>query len=430
MSEELAFLATCDLVALVRGRALRKDSVLVSEKTVGWVPADISLSAFGSIEEPNPFGSLGDLRLVADPSTEVSLSTIAEVGRPLSVFLANQVLPDGSPWDCDLRTHAQRSIAELKSQYGIDLVASFEHEFVLVDPFTAEGSPFGLDSFRLAEPFGSDLFESLAANGLEPENWLAEYGAGQFEITVRPAPAMVAADRAILLREIVRDVARIHGKRASFSPLPKIDGVGNGVHVHLSLYKDGEPVTYDSTQPGGLSHLASTAFAGILEHAAALQAWTAPSQISSYRLKPHRWSSGGAFAAVQDREALLRICPLVKIGSGDPIQSFNVEYRAADATANPWVVISVLTRALIAGLDAGKPISKIYTLDDPATADSVPTLPNSLEEAISELLNDVTVLSWFSPDLLEAHLGIRRNEARELAELTPSEKCERYFRVY
>ena len=430
MSDRLAFLATCDLTALVRGRALRRDSVVVSGKSVGWVPADISLSAFGSIEEPNPFGSLGDLRLVADLDTEISLQQIDGQGHPLSVFLAEQRLPDGSPWVCDPRTHARQAVTNLKSKYGIDLIASFEHEFVLVDPFATSGSPFGLDSYRMAEPFGSDLFSTLAANVLEPENWLAEYGIGQYEVTVAPAPAVDAADRAIMLRAIVRCTARVNGQRASFSPLPKFDGAGNGVHVHLSLYKDGEPITYDATQPGNLSKVASIAFAGILEHASALQAWTGPSQISSYRLQPHRWSSGGNFIAVQDREALLRICPIVSIGSADPAQGFNVEYRAADATANPWLVISVLARALTAGIDKGIPIANIYSLDTPARHEQVESLPATIDEAISALLADEVVLSWFAPDLLEAHLGIRRSEARELADLTPSEKCERYFRVY
>jgi glutamine synthetase len=370
------------------------------------------------------------LRLFPDLKTEITLPSIGG-DTPLSVFLANQVLPDGSPWDSCPRTHAANSIALLAEKFGIDLVASFEHEFTLIkEGANSEGSPFGLDSFRIAEPFGSDLVAILTRNGLEPENWLAEYGSNQFEITLKPAPALIAADRAVLLREIVRDTARRHGMRASFVPLPAPDAVGNGVHVHLSFQRDGQSITFDATMPGNLSALASHAMAGILKHAPALQAWTAPSQISALRLKPHRWSSAGIYVAVQDREALLRICPVNSLGGSDPATSFNVEYRAADATANPWLVISVLTRAAIAGLTLGQPIAKIYTEAISYDDHSIPRLPETLEEALVALDCDDEVKSWFASDLLSAHIGIRASEAAELFGLTDIEKCERYSRVY
>jgi glutamine synthetase len=429
VAKPLAFIATCDLVALVRGRSLFRDGVLNDSKNVGWVPADLSLNAFGGINDDNPYGSVGDLRLLPDLSTEVTLPGIH--GQALSIFLANQVLPDGSPWDSCPRSHAQNSIHQLFADHGIELVASFEHEFTLTnEQGSPEGSAFGLDSFRIAEPFGSELVSILESNGLEPENWLAEYGSRQFEITVKPAPALVAADRAILLREIVRDTARRHGMRASFVPLPSIESVGNGVHVHLSFKKDGKQITFDATAPGNLSMVASQAAAGILKHAAALQAWTAPSQISALRLKPHRWSSAGIFAAVQDREALLRICPVNTIHGADPSTSFNIEYRAADASANPWLVISVLARSISSGISAGKPLDRIYTEPIGEGDTSVPLLPEDLNAAIIALQADDEVLSWFSHNLLEAHLGIRRSEAEELEGLTANEKCERYSRVY
>ena len=430
MSTPLAFIATCDLVGLVRGRSLSRDAVVNHGKSVGWVPADLSLNAFGGIDDDNPFGSVGDLRLLPDLSTEITLPSIG-AAAPLSIFLANQVLPDGSPWSSCPRTHAQESIAQLKAVHGIDLVASFEHEFALISLMPIpEGSAFGLDSFRIAEPFGSELVSLLESNGLEPENWLAEYGANQFEITVKPSPAMIAADRAVLLREIVRDTARRHGLRASFVPLVSPTAVGNGVHVHLSLSKNGLPITFDPTQPGNLSELASFAAAGILAHAGALQAWTASSQISALRLQPHRWSSAGIFAAVQDREALLRICPLTTLNGADPAASFNLEYRAADATSNPWLVISVLARAITAGITAGKRVDPIHTEPISYEDPSIKRLPESITKAIESLKSDPEVLSWFSEELLAAHLGIRTSEEIELSGLTDEEKCERYSRVY
>jgi glutamine synthetase len=418
MPAPLTFLATCDLVALVRGRAL--ETPAGNGSTVGWVPADLALSSFGAIWDENPFGSLGDLRL--RPVLGNSFQMPAQVGAAaMTISLAQQVLPDGTPWINDPRTFAMNALDELNSEFGIELIASFEHEFLLFGR-THPGSAFGLDALRAVEPFGSELVQLLRDNGLEPENWLAEYGVNQFEITLGATDALKAADHAVVLREFVRDLARIHGLRASFTPLANPESVGNGVHVHLSLSKNGKPITYDPASPGNLSDTASKAFNGILRHAAALLPFTAPSQISFLRLQPHRWSSGGAFIAVQDREALLRICPVNTSGTAPAEKTFNVEFRAADATANPWIVIGVLAKALIAGLRDDQRIAHIGATDSP--------LPRTLDEAILALRQDSQVMSWFPQELLDTHLGIRTVEKAALENLSDEQKCERYLNVY
>ena len=418
MSVPLSFIATCDLVGLVRGRALH--SPIELDTTVGWVPADLAITSFGGIWEENPFGSLGDLRLRPIETGSFSFPGIGGA-EGTKLRIANQLLPDGSVWANDPRHFAERALAELKSEFGIDLIASFEHEFLLRG-LASEGSPFGFDALRIAEPFGSELVQALVDNGMNPENWLPEYGAGQFEITLKATDALTASDHAIVLREIVRDLARKNNLRATFVPLPHPDSVGNGVHIHLSLWRDGMPITFDASKAGNLSSVASKAFNGILKHAPALLAFTAPSQISFLRLQPHRWSSGGSFIAVQDREALLRICPINAISKTPVEQSFNVEYRAADATANPWIVIGTLARALMEGLRENVEISEIGATEAP--------LPRSLDEALDALQSDDEVKSWYPQELLDTHIGIRTVEKAALEELSEAEKCERYGHVY
>jgi glutamine synthetase len=426
---ELAFVATCDLVAMVRGRALPRAALLHSGTGVGWVPADLALTAFGGIADPNPFGSLGDLRLLPDLTTEVLLPPAATGGDPLSLFLANQTNLDGTPWECDPRNALSLAIAKLFAASGLTVMASFEHEFTLqsLDGASLAGSPFGLDALRAVEPFGTQLLAALATAGLEVENWLPEYGAGQFEITLKPADALVAADRAIILREIVRDIARVNSLRVSFAPLQSTTSVSNGVHVHLSLWRDGVPITYQKASVGDISPLAASAFAGILDHAEALLAWTAPSQISFLRLKPHRWSSGAICIAKQDREALLRICPVLEFGGGDPARAFNIEYRAADATANPWLVLAVLMHAMIDGLEKGSVLPDILLGAGDVAAR---LLPSTLDEAIAAFKADAIANSWFASDLVATHFGIREEESRAVAGLTDDEKCARYSSVY
>lgn len=425
---ELAFVATCDLVAMVRGRALPRAVLLHGGTGVGWVPANLALTAFGGIADPNPFGSLGDLRLLPDPDSEVLLSPSTIGGDPLSLFLANQTNLDGTAWECDPRSALEVAIAKLEVSSDLHVMASFEHEFTLqlLDGSSLAGSPFGLDAFRAAEPFGTQLLVALSTAGLEFENWLPEYGAGQFEITLKPEGALVAADHAIILREIVRDVARANSFRASFSPLLNTTSVSNGVHVHLSLWRDDVPVTYQRGTPGELSPLAAGAFAGILKHAEALLAWTAPSRISFLRLKPHRWSAGAICIAKQNREALLRICPIVEFGGGDVAAAFNVEYRAADATANPWLVLAVLIHAMTEGLEEGGVLPEILLGDERAAR----PLPSTLDEAIAAFKADSIASAWFAPDLVATHLAIREAESVAMVGLTDDEKCARYSSVY
>lgn len=296
-------------------------------------------------------------------------------------------------------------------------------------PLTA---PFSFARFRSGEPFGTDLVQLLDGTGLNPDSWLPEYGAGQYEVTLGAANGLIAADRAILLRELVRDLARRRGLRVTFAPLLEPGGVGNGVHVHLFLRDaEGGPAFWDPGRPGRLSRLGARFAAGILQHAAALTAVTAPSVASFLRLVPHRWSAGGIFLADRNREALLRICPLVSLGGRDPAGQLRLEYRGCDATANPWLVLGILVRAALEGIrhDYAEPVvfSEAATDEDLA---SVPALPKSLEEALAALEADATVRSWFHPDLLATHLSVKRSELATVAHLDEAGRCHAIADVY
>ena len=431
MSEQWAFIATCDLVAQVRGRSAPYQKIVSNGGGVGWVPADLAMNAFGPIADPNPFGSLGDLRLIPDLSTEITFPITEPLHTATKLILANQRNPDLSPWRSCPRTFLENAIARMDSEFGIEVMASFEHEFALTnkDGSKIAGLPFGFDSYREVEGFGTELIEMLSTNGFDPESFLPEYGKGQFEVTIAPTSALIAADRAILLREIVRDMAKRHNMVASFAPLIAPDSVGNGVHVHLSLWRDGKPLTYEAGQPGDLSPLSQRAFAGILHHAQALVALTAPSQISFLRLQPHRWSAGGICIAKENREALLRICPQIKFAHESQAKSFNVEYRAADATANPWIVLGSLIHAMVEGLTTDTPVDRVIDAELDSTDGIIP-VPHTLEEALEYLSRDTVVQNWFDADLLSTFIGIRASEAASMKDLTPEERCARYVSVY
>ena len=423
------FVATHDLAGQTRGRAVpmsSHDKVLTTG--TGWVPANLGITAFGSIAPGIPFGSTGDLRLMPDKATQIEMP--GDDHRPgMLLYLADQTELDGSPWDCCPRTFLRRALDDLRTSTGLDVVASFEHEFML-DVVAA--APFSLQRHRVAEPFGSDLLTLLESTGLQPENWLAEYGAGQFEVTVAPASGLTAADRAVLLRDLVRDLAVRHGHHATFAPVSEPGATGNGVHIHLSLQDgQGRPVLYEPDRAGSLSAVGAQFSAGILRHAAAVSAFTASSPISFLRLKPHRWSVGGVFLGERNREALVRISPTTTVGGQSEGTQFNLEYRAADATANPWIALGVLVRAGLEGITGGYPEPTVWPESATETElDGVPALPESLSDALAAVEADDAVRSWFHPDLLTTYLAVKRSEIAAVADLSEAEQVARVRDVY
>jgi glutamine synthetase len=256
-------------------------------------------------------------------------------------------------------------------------------------------------------------------------------------VTLAPADGLTAADRAVLVREIVRDLVDALGQHASFAPLVDPDCSGNGVHVHLSLRDaDGVPAMYDPSRPGRLSAAAGSFAAGILSHARSLVAFTAPSAISYLRLVPHRWSAGYAFLGNRNREALLRVCPTVEMAGKDPARQLNLEYRAADAASNPWLVLGLLVRAGLDGIRDGLSAPALVdgevdnlTSDERAAA-GVQELPGSLSAALELLKADDTVTGWLDPQLLATFLSIKRDELELADSLAPKEQCRRYADIY
>jgi glutamine synthetase len=425
------FVATCSLAGQVQGRSYAGG---VTEgralQDVGWVPANLAIGAFGHLADDNVFGSGGDLRLRPDPDAVFRIDLPGE--RPsVDLVLADQVNLDGSDWDSCPRTFLRDALDDLYEATGARVTAAFEHEFVLRS--LGDTPPFGFSRHRTVEPFGSLLLQALADAGLEPENWLPEYGDRQFEITVRPAGGLAAADQAIALREIVREVADATGHDVTFAPILRTGGGGTGVHVHVSLWDDdGRPMLHDADQPGRLSALGRRLGAGIVAHAGAVTAMTAPSPSSFHRLQPHTWSSAGAFLAERNREAMLRICPTTATDEAGIARQLHLEFRAADATANPWLVLGTLIRAGLTGLaDDSIPDPAVWPeeIAEPDLA-AMPALPTSAAGAVEALEASDAASAWFSRDLLSTYLTVKRDDLAQLEGCDDDTVCARVADVY
>jgi glutamine synthetase len=423
-AEELVMFLHTDLSAITRGRAVALPELAERLPSgVGWVPANAALTAFGGIADPNPWGSVGDVRLLPDPETEVRVADLPGVS-PLHFVQCDVVNLDGTGWPACPRVFLKRVVKEFADETGLSVVAAFEHEFYLrSDAAPAPvGAPFSLEALRRADRFGALLIGSLRAAGLEPHTFLPEYGFGQFEVSCEPAPALRAADRAVAVREVVRDVARSVGWRATFTPVLEPGLPANGVHVHLSLLdRSGRPAGYDAASNLGMSAVAASFAGGVLAHLPALCAFAAPSMISYIRLAPHNWSASVASVG-SDRESAIRI-PGIWGGArtADPGSQFNLEFRFPDAAACPHLLLGLLVRAGLQGIRADA---------TDLALDAGDSLPQSLEAAIAALNSDQTARSWLPPELLETYLAVKTTEIAHLRDRSPIEACEVYLDIY
>ena len=438
MSEpgELVAIVCCDLGAIVRGRSLLASELPAALSVgVGWVPANHALTPLGPVAEGNPFGSIGDLRLLPDPDTRTRVDGAGDDGA-LELLLCDLVETDGRPWECCPRRFLREALDELEAELGGRLLASFEHEFQLPSD-SPSALPFSLEAQRLGEPFATNVMDALTQAGVEPERIFPEYAPHQFEIPVAAAEGVLGADRAVVFREVVREIARREGRRASFTPLLDPRDAGNGVHIHLSVIdRDGDSLFYDPARAGCLSEIGERFAAGILLHARALNALTAPSPVSAVRLQPHRWSAGAVCLAQRNREALLRIPPLVEIADADPARQLRLEYRGADAAANPYLALGALLRAGLDGVRARLPAPTILDRD-PAQLEGaeaerfgVGALPGSLEEAMGALAEDATARSWLGSLLYDAYASVKRAEIDAARDVEIEELCARYGAIY
>jgi glutamine synthetase len=435
--DELVALLYPDLSGLSRGRAVPLRRLERDMRTgVGWVPADQAITVFGPLAEPNPWGSLGDLRLVPDPATRTRVALWPDA-PPLHFVLCDALAMDGTPWHACPRALLQGALRRLASETGLRLFAAFEHEFVLQGHSPAPAPAFSMESLRLAEPLGLQLSAALRLAGLELETFLPEYGEDQFEVTIAPRDALAAADAASTVRELVREIARRLGWRASFAPIVRPDGSGNGLHVHMS-FRDaqGAPVTHDPGRPGGLSLAAGRFAAGVLAHLPAICAAAAPTTVSYLRLVPHRWSAGAACLAAGDREAVLRIPTPTEFGGADAAGQARLELRAADGACSPHFTLALVVLAGLEGIrDELEPPPVAAGDLDALPADElrrlgVGRMPGSLAEALDAFDADALVRAAVPDDLRVAYVAMKRLEIELLDGASDEQACARYARVY
>ena len=292
------------------------------------------------------------------------------------------------------------------------------------------------EGYSPAPPFDSTadlrwtIVETLNSVGIETFVDHHEVATGgQQEIGITHDTLVKQADRAQWYKYIVRNVTRQHGAVATFMPKPIYGDNGSGMHCHQSLWKDGEPLFYDSNGYAGLSQIARWYVGGLLKHAPSVLAFAAPSTNSYTRLVPGYEAPVNLAYSARNRSAAVRI-PTYESSPA----AKRIEFRPPDGTANAYLAFSAMLMAGIDGIqqqiDPGDPLDRnIYDLS-PEEAAGVPTVPASLDAALDALEADHDFLlagGVFTQDLLDQWFDQKRGEAAELSLRPTPYEYELYF---
>jgi glutamine synthetase len=376
-------------------------------------------------------GPVGDLRLHLD----LDRLTVLASQPGWAWAPADRYDQEGAEHPMDQRTLARRA-ADRLTEAGFEAKLAFEVEWVV----TAESAPDDPGSAVLGPGYGyarlsqhaeylRSLVSTLDAQDVLVDQIHPEYATGQFELSVAATDPVRAADTAVLVRETIRTVSRTHGLRASFTPKFLPEGVGNGGHVHLSLWAGERNAFSGGDGPFGMSRDAESFSAGILGRLPALLAVGAPSVVSYLRLEPHHWA--GVFTAwgLENREAPVRF---VRGVAGERERAANLEVKCFDQTANPYLVVAALIFAGLAGIADGAGLPEPVDVDPGELSEEdrsrlgVRRLPVSLGESVDAFESDPVLTKSFGPQLSRTLVDLRRAEITALASKSPDEITAAY----
>jgi len=434
--EKMIFVATHDVAGKLRGKAFpAADIGKRLRRGVGWTPTNVQITCFDAIAE-SPYGALGDLLLVPDANTEIKVDF--QDDRPAEHMMLGDICElDGSPWECCTRSILKAALARLEAVAGLTLTAAFEHEFQLKGAHRPIGDAYSRAGYRDQAWFAETLMGAMRTAGLHPDTFMKEYGVDQYEVTMAPSDGLRAADASTILREVTHFVAMRAGDAATFTPIRAPEGVGNGVHIHMSFSDaDGNPATYDENGPHGMSKPTGAFLAGVLKYIDSIVALTAPSVLSYRRLTPHRWSAAYNNLGVRDREAAVRICPTTASDPESVARQFNFEYRAADAAASPHLALAAILHAGIQGIEEDLPppeaTEEDLSLLPAADLESrgFIRLPQTLPEALERFASNSVVTNWFPGQFANVYKLHKEGEMAFLKDMDDPEIFAAYEAAY
>ncbi|MEM8789239.1 MAG: glutamine synthetase family protein [Pseudomonadota bacterium] len=430
MPEHFTFLGNQELNGIVRGRSVpsaRADAAL--RDGLPWVPANLTIGALNTLPADNPFGPVGEIRLMPDPDARVTLRRADTPSFDLA--LCDFTERDGRPWDCCPRTALKAAARDLETETGLTMKVAFEHEFTLHGLNEPTHVAFSLSAGRAGAQLADRVLSILETGGFTLDQFVAEYAPGQYEIAGQPTDPVDAADRTVLTLEAIRAAARDLNLRASF--LPKADpmAAGNGVHIHVSFWRDGRNVTFGD---GWVGAEVGAFLAGVLNAAEPLTLVSNTTCNSYARYRPQSWVGTYVCAGLMNRETMVRVIPRQTAADGTH-PGATLEFRTSDATANAYLALTGFIRAgldgMAAQLDAPQNVAVDPATFNPAErkAQGLRHLPTQMQALLSED-TIATLDAWLGTGLGAAYVSCRRNDVKHLQELDEAELLSRISLVY
>ncbi|SDQ03916.1 type I glutamate--ammonia ligase [Quadrisphaera sp. DSM 44207] len=430
----------CDLPGVMQHFNVPASTVDAGFFTEGQMFDGSSIRGFQAINE-------SDMKLVPDVDTAYVDPFRSEKTLNINMSIVDPITND--PYSRDPRQVAAKAEAYLQST-GIADTAFFapEAEFYIFDDVRFQTSQsesyYHIDSIEAAwntgrveeggnrgykTPYKGGYFPvpptdhyadlrdqmtlALDAQGLEVERAHHEVGtAGQAEINYRFDTMAKSADKVMLFKYIIKNVAWQAGKTVTFMPKPLFGDNGSGMHVHQSLWRDGEPLFYDESGYGGLSDTARWYIGGLLHHAPSLLAFTNPTVNSYHRLVPGYEAPVNLVYSARNRSACVRI-PI----TGTNPKAKRIEFRVPDPSSNPYLAFSAMLMAGLNGIqnriEPPEPIDKdLYELP-PEEHASIRQVPGSLGAVLDALEEDHAYLTEggvFTDDLIETWIEYKRTK--------------------
>ncbi|MBV8718739.1 MAG: glutamine synthetase [Chloroflexi bacterium] len=426
----------CDHGNVIRGKTAHVSALPdFLESGIGLTVAMQAFSVVDHLASGTNLGAVGEIRLVPDPRTYAVLPYASREAR----LLCDMYTLDGQQWDLCPRTFLHQMI-DRAGQHGLRVEAAFEYEFYLARQIddgrfvpADDSLCFSSDGMDRQSTVIGAILDALDQQGLQPRQYYPELGPAQQELSIQHAPLLEAADRQVAVRETVRAVSLQHGLIASFAPKPFADAAGSGCHVHLSLWNGDQNMLYDAAGEFGLSRLGRSFVAGILQHLPGMLALTCPSVNSYMRLLPNAWSSAYTCWGPDNREAAVRVASPFQ---GRIEASTNIEIKAVDGSANPYLALGAIVAAGIDGiernLDPGEPLSSNpHDLDDATReARGIKRYPTTLIEAVTELEQDEVLLAALGANRAHEFIGVRRAEWADLGRASIAQQIAAHFRRY
>lgn len=425
--EDVAFirLQFTDIFGVLKNTAVTK-SQLIKVLNGECMFDGSSIEGFARIEE-------SDMYLKPDLDSFVIFPWRPQQGK-VARFLCDICKVDGTPFEGDPRAALKRAIDDAaKDGYSFKIGPEFEFFLFNLDE---EGQPttyssekagfFDIGPADYGENARRDIVLTLEDMGFDVQTSHHEIAPAQHEIDFNYDGALQTADNAMTFKMAVKTVAKRHGLHATFMPKPRADVGGSGMHINVSLYKDGKNIFDDSKDENGLSKDAYYFMGGIIEHVAALTAITNPLVNSYKRLVP------GYDAPVYIAWATANRSPLIRVPSVHNSDK-RIELRFPDPSANPYLALAAIIAAGVDGIrnkiePPARMDDNLFAMSDVERAErGIKALPESLDKALDALEEDELVKNVLGEFIADKYIQAKRKEFSEYRAYVSKWEIDQYL---